>query len=92
MFRRIENFNNNRFQQNQTSNFFTNSKKFDFIDKIMKNKSSNSKTIRNNSNASFVLLISFIQKTQQKRTTKNKTQIQFIKIVKINEKMFDFNN
>ena len=92
MSRRTENFNNDRFQQDQTSKSFTNSEKFDFIDEIMKNKSSSSKTIRNNSNASFVSLISLISKIQQKRATRNKAQIQFIKIVKTNEKMFDFND
>ena len=92
MQRRTENFNNVQSQSNQTFNSITDTEKFDSIDEIMRNRSLNSETIRNNRNSSSISLISFIQKNQQKRQSKEKTSMQFIRAIEKNEKMFDFSN
>ena len=92
MQRRTENFNNVQSQSNQTFNSITDTEKFDSIDEIMKNRSLNFKTIRNNRNSSSISLISLIQKNQQKRQSKKKTSMQLIRAIEKNEKMFDFNN
>ena len=92
MQRRTKNFNNVQSQSNQTFNSITNIEKFDSIDEIMKNRSINFETIRDNRNSSSISLISFIQKNQQKRQSREKTSMQLIRAVEEDEKMFDFNN
>ena len=92
MQRRTKNFNNVQSQSNQTFNSITDTEKFDSIDEIMKNRSFNFEIVRDNKNSSSISLTSFIQKNQQKRQSREKTSMQFIRAIEENEKMFDFNN
>ena len=92
MQRRTESFNNVQSQSNQTFNSITDIEKFDSIDEVMKNRSLSSETVRDSRNSSSISLTSLIQKNQQKRQSRGKTSMQFIRAVEEDEKMFDFNN